>query len=847
MRQNNKKPLFTRPVSSGLGKIPPQALELEQVVIGAMLIEKNATHQVISLLKADDFYHEKHQRIYAAILELINESEPVDILTVSQKLRKTGQIEFVGGASYVTELTSRVNSAANIESHCRIIAEMSLKRQLISLISEVEGKCFDDTEDAFRCKEILDTGLSLITGNINSGKTRTMKDIVAENLKQIATAMGIPDGITGVPSGFTGIDKITAGWQNSDLIVIAARPGVGKALPLTANVLTINGWKLMGDLTTNDKVAGRDGEFYNITGVYPQGKKQMYKVVFEEGASVLCCKEHLWFTETRANRRSSKKPKPSGSVKSTIDIINSLRTGSDGRLNHCIPYCDPIKFNKKYLPIDPYLLGVLIGDGSTVKSILVSNPEKDIICRVKNSLPIGDYLSEGKDGLNHRINGGVTRELLRSMDLYGKRSYEKFIPHGYLHSDVDDRIKLLNGLIDTDGYVTKGNCCLEYSTTSYRLALDIKFLVQSLGGRCTYKRLVGKYKKNGKYFICRDYYRMIFSFDAPINPAWSSKHSAKFKAKRKPHKRFIADIIPMNIEVDCQCISVDSPDNLYITDNFVVTHNTAFVVSSALNSAIRFNMPGVIFSLEMSATQLGLRMMASELDFMDLSTDKLRRGKITEDAYDQINKHISSLINCKIYIDDTPALSISSLKSKAHDLKRKYGIKWVIVDYLQLVTCSEKGILREQQVSKVSSGLKALAKELNLPVIALSQLSRSVETRGGDKRPQQSDLRESGAIEQDADLIAFLYRPEYYGISEDANGFPTAGVGEFIISKHRNGPIEDIILKFVGKRTKFYNPGEDAEPSSVQNFKPLPRTPYNDFDSSGPKLASKDEDDIVPF
>lgn len=454
-------------------KLPPQATELEQTVLGAMLLESNAAYQVSGILKPGDFYSEKHQLIFASIQEMFQKGSQIDILTVTQDLRKKGVLESVGGAMYVTELTSRVNSAANIETHARIVAEHAIKRTLLSICSQVERKCYDETEDAFDCKNFMETLLNKLDSGVESSSIKSVREILGPVLKNIASAMHIPDGITGVPSGFQSIDEITGGWQPGDLIIIAARPAMGK---------------------------------------------------------------------------------------------------------------------------------------------------------------------------------------------------------------------------------------------------------------------------------------------------------------------------------------------------------TAFVVCNALNSAIRYDKPGVIFSLEMGSEQLVMRMITSELDNLELSTDKLRRGKISDLQYQAIHKNINGLVNSKIFIDDTTSLSLSKLRAKAFYLKRKHNIQWIIVDYLQLMTADIGKGNREQEIAAISRGLKALGKDLGLPVIALSQLSRSVENRT-DKTPMLSDLRESGAIEQDADIVSFLYRPEYYGDFEDEAGNDLRGVGKFIIAKHRNGSLEDIALKFESRKTKFFDPKtSNFEPSSARDF-----------------------------
>jgi replicative DNA helicase len=233
---------------------------------------------------------------------------------------------------------------------------------------------------------------------------------------------------------------------------------------------------------------------------------------------------------------------------------------------------------------------------------------------------------------------------------------------------------------------------------------------------------------------------------------------------------------------------------------------TGLVCTILRNAAVRFNIPVAIFSLEMASLQLVNRLISAE---SEVDGEKIKKGNFTQEEWARVVERTNQLSSAPLFIDDTPALSILELRAKSRRLKVQNNVQLIVVDYLQLMKGDSQGN-REQEISSISRSLKALAKELDVPVIALSQLSRGVETRGGDKRPQLSDLRESGAIEQDADMVMFLYRPEYYKITVDEEGVPTAGMAEVIIAKHRNGPLENVKLRFTGKYTKFdewnYNP-----------------------------------------
>jgi len=457
------------------GKLPPQAVDLEEAVLGAMMIDKKGVDDVIDILHADAFYKPAHQLIYQAIFQLFNESEPIDLLTVSNHLRKEAALDRVGGDFYLVGLTQKVSSSAHIEFHARIIIQKYIQRRLINISSEIIEEAYDETSDVFDLLDSAETKLFEVTqGNLKKS-SEAAEGLVAQAIKKIEEISN-KEGMSGIPSGFTKLDNLTSGWQPSDLVILAARPGMGK---------------------------------------------------------------------------------------------------------------------------------------------------------------------------------------------------------------------------------------------------------------------------------------------------------------------------------------------------------TAFVMSMAKNVAIDFEIPVAIFSLEMSSVQLITRMISSETG---ISSGKLRKGDLQPHEWEQLNVKVENLSKAPIFIDDTPSLSIFDLRAKARRLVSQHGVSMVIIDYLQLMTAGgSHGGNREQEISMISRNLKALAKELSIPVIALSQLSRAVETRGGSKRPLLSDLRESGAIEQDADIVSFIFRPEYYGQTEwdDDERTPCEGQAEFIVAKHRNGGLENIRLKFTGHLAQF----SDLEEAFATEF----QSKMNDF------------------
>lgn len=457
--QNRKKKIDTSSLPQAFepGKMPPQAIDLEEAVLGALMLEKEAVNDVIDVLSKESFYKEVHQKIYGAILTLFADSKPIDILTVTEQLRTNGELELVGGPYYISQLTNRVASAANIEFHARIISQKHIQRELIRISSDTIKDAYDETTDVFDLLDKAESSLFKVAeGNIRKNYD-SMTELIQQAIKQVEDLSHKIDGVSGIPTGFHDLDRVTSGFQPSDMVVLAARPGMGK---------------------------------------------------------------------------------------------------------------------------------------------------------------------------------------------------------------------------------------------------------------------------------------------------------------------------------------------------------TAFVLSLARNTAVEFNHPVAVFSLEMSSLQLVNRLIASETE---LPAEKLKKGQLQDHEWQQLHAKIGKLADAPIFIDDTPALSVFELRAKCRRLKAQHDIQMVIIDYLQLMTAGGEKGNREQEISTISRSVKSIAKELNVPIIALSQLSRAVETRGGDKKPQLSDLRESGAIEQDADMVMFIYRPEYYDIKTDEEGESLEGMGEIIIAKHRNGALENVQLKFIANLAKFSN------------------------------------------
>jgi SNF2 family DNA or RNA helicase len=352
--------------------------------------------------------------------------------------------------------------------------------------------------------------------------------------------------------------------------------GLGKAQPLDAKLLTPTGWKTMGEVKVGDLVIGSDGKATRVTGVYPQGEKEVFKVTFSDGSATECCDEHLWYVNTPVrNYRNAP-----GRVMELRKIRERLRDSSNNSM-HFVPLVEAVEFAppKAPLPLDPYLLGVLLGDGGIAHRCLFSSADAELVQEVESLLPAGVSVRATGHGVDYRIAGdkpggeNPVIEALRRLELFGLRSHEKFVPHCYKFAPTEVRLQVLQGLLDTDGHVRPADNNIEYCTTSLMLARDVQFLIQSLGGtaRIREKETTGRLA-----------YRMSVILPGEVAPFRLSRKADVYQPRQKyPPSRAIVDITPVGTK-PCQCIAVDAPDHLYVTDDFIVTHNTIQLISLLL-------------------------------------------------------------------------------------------------------------------------------------------------------------------------------------------------------------------------------------------------------------------------
>jgi replicative DNA helicase len=784
------------------GRRPPQAVDVEQSVLGAMLIDPSAIAQAIEVLPEGAFYDARHDKIYRSILALFERDNPVDYVTLAEELRRRGQLEEVGGAYYLTELTSKVGSAANVEYHGRIIAERSLLRRFIETTSILIGKAYDPGQDAF---ELLDEAegriFEISDANLRKSSV-TLADAVKETISRLESIHGQAQGITGVPSGFTRLDAMTSGWQKSDLIIIAARPSMGKCLGKGTPVMMHDGTvKPVERVQVGDLLMGDDSAPRRVLSL-ARGREPMYWVRQTYGMDYRVNESHILSVK---KSRSDSAREPKGTV-TDLDVRDWLSRSDKWRNDHK-GYKVAVDFPEQPLPVDPYLLGLWLGDGKRDSARIYSQDEEVVSYLYATAHERGKQVSvyDADRCPAYLITGGKggasktdsVQAALRASGVLG----DKHIPHVYLANSRANRLALLAGLIDSDGHRNAGHGgTYEIVQRDRRMAKQVKYLCDTLGLRTSLVAKRASIHATGFEGIA---WRVRFNgdlSDAPVRiarkqpPAWTDFRDWTVSG---------LTLEPDGVD-DYYGFEIDGNRRFLLGDG-TVTHNTALSLSMARNMALHPERPtGVaIFSLEMSAQQLAQRLLTSEAR---VDAQAARTGRMSQSEWRQMAEAAGRLTNAPIYIDDTPGLTILELRAKCRRLMSEYGLGCVVVDYLQLMHgTGGKNANREQEIAQISRSLKALAKELDVPVIALAQLSRAVETRGGDKRPQLSDLRESGSIEQDADVVCFLYRAERYGITVDENGNSTEGIGEVIIGKQRNGPIGSVEIAFVGQYARFEN------------------------------------------
>ena len=786
-------------------RIPPHNLDAERAVLGAVLLEgREALPRVIEILRPTDFYTESHRAIFGTMQTLFDRGAPVDLITLGEELRRADKLEFVGGPAALALLVEQASIASHLGAYSHIVRDMAVLRELIQTSTQIITKAYEAKKDVQGLVDDAERRIFGLAERRLEGSALPVGRILKNTFEYIERLYERKEHVTGVATGFEKLDLETSGFQPADFIIIAGRPSMGKAQPLDARVKTLTGWTRMGDLCVGDELASVDGLSSRVAAIFPQGRQPIYRVTFSDGRSTECTLDHLW--------RVSYRGWPAPRTLTTKQIVKLL---GRKRYQHRLWIDTPVGEygHSEILPVDPWLLGALLGDAKLSGSSLVfSTFEGDMLDRLRASAG-NDFMLRAAGGYDWRLvqaagahRAGVSgvapnalMDALRRLGLWNIGSHAKFVPEIYLNASRGARLELLAGLMDTDGWIEKWGSA-RFCSTSRRLAQDVATLVRSLGGWCSVRSRRPTYtyhgatKRGREAFVCN-----IHHPEPKSIVHLAQKRDRPLEAPRRHRRPIFMAIEPVRV-AEAQCISVTHPSGLYITDDFVVTHNTAFALNIAQHVGVNLRGAVLVLSLEMSAPQLVQRMLCAEAK---VDSQAVRTGYLSSSDWARLTSAAGRLSEARIFIDDSPGLTVLEARAKARRMKSEHGLDLLVIDYLQLMRGRSGIENRQQEISEISRSLKALAKELTVPVVALSQLSRAVEARSQrDFRPQLSDLRESGALEQDSDLILFLYRQSLY--KEDLPP-DEANIAEVIIGKQRNGPIGTVKVVFLPQYARFEN------------------------------------------
>lgn len=684
------------------GRQPPQDMAAEQSVLGGMLLSKDAIADVLEVLRPGDFYRPAHQSVYDAILDLYSRGEPADPVTVSAELDRRGDLKRIGGPPYLITLTQTVPTAANAGYYAEIVAEKSILRRLVQAGTRIVqfGYAGSDGQDVAEVVDRAQAEVYEVTERRTSEDFLPLEELLQPTMDEIDSIASRGGISLGVPTGFAELDEITNGLHPGQMIIVAARPGVGKALALDTPLPTPDGWTTMGEVVVGDHLIDAHGKPTRVVAATDiMVDRPCYEVEFSDGTVIVADAEHQWLT-SRAGV----------SAISTTEQI--AVTGEHEVLN-----CQAVQFPEVDLPIPAYVAGVALGGG--FEAI-----DTEVAARIEGELDS--------------------------------------IPELYLRGSVAQRRDLLAGLLDAAGSVNAdGSIALRAIGGSRELVvgLGLVWIDESI---VTDETVFGLHRK-----------QMLH------------KERRAAGTTVRSNSRFIVDVRKVE-SVPVRCVEVDNAEHLYLaSESMIPTHNSTLSMDFMRSCSIKHGMPSVIFSLEMSRTEIVMRLLSAEAK---IKLGDMRSGKMTDDDWTRLARRMSEISEAPLFVDDSPNLTMMEIRAKARRLKQRNGLKLIVVDYLQLMSSGKKVESRQQEVSDFSRQLKLLAKELECPVVAVCQLNRGPEQRT-DKKPMVSDLRESGSLEQDADMVILLHRPD--AIERDD---PRGGEADLILGKHRNGPTATITV-----------------------------------------------------
>lgn len=690
-------------------------------------------------IKTEDFFDVRCRTLFETVVGLFNEGKSFDDMSLGGVLSGRNLLKKSGGRTFILECVNSPTSSLAFDFYCDELVSLSKSRGLIYLGEQIVSMARGGEKGEL----VLSEAERLLIGISDASEDNTIKSsgVAVDEAISHLTLLREKSIMAGIATGFRDFDNVTYGLQPGMFYLIAARPAVGKAQPLDAPILKADGWSTMGELKVGDKLASVSGESSEVLAIHERGVLQNYRVSFSDGRSTECCGDHLW----EVFCRHWEEPR----ILSTLEIIEKLKVKRYQNriwIRRAIYDKEPVE-----LPIDPWVLGFLIGEGCLSKTpTSFSTTNEFALCKMKQRMSGEAEVTTNPDGRDHRLKGlpgkPYVRDLLKQLGLFGTHSWDKFIPDIYKNASYSQKLELIQGLMDSDGYVSKDNA-VSWSTVSEQLKEDVKYLIRSIGGYVSERQRYAQYSSQGQKKTGRLSYELgIFTDNKKELFTVPQKKSRAHNKKNLRRSNFVS--IEPTRKVESRCITVSDKSNLYFTDDFIVTHNSSLALGMAHHIA-RKGLPVIFFSLEMSSLELTNRMLSfdSGVDYRNVLI-----GSLDQEQWQKVMGSREHLTDIPLYIDDDPRLTLSKIKAKSRKIKSSHGqLGAIFIDYLQLMSMDGKQESRQVEISEISRGLKILSKELGCPVVALSQLNRQLEYRQ-DKRPMLADLRESGCLTGDAKI-----------------------------------------------------------------------------------------------
>ena len=800
-------------------RVPPQNLEAEEAILGGILVDPEAIGRVTDILEGEAFYLAAHRMIYEAALALHQEGNPADLMMVASWLIDRGTLDKVGGQSRLAELYDRTPSAVNIDLYAQLVMDKFLRRRLIRAGNEITGLGHDTAQEL---PEVLDAAEQKVF-NITQARPQDGLVSTAEVLTQTFAdieSRAIGQTLPGLACGFYDLDAMTQGFQRGDLIIVAGRPSMGKCLAWHSEIIVADGSVKTIEELYNQRNAKllTLGQNFKLKLTEPSvyvndGIKPTFRVTTRLGRQIETTLTHPFLTIQGWKPLSEIQAGDRIAVPRTLGVFGQEEVSQDV-LDDMFEQLD-CKSLANYSP-DLDSGGSSELDGSIPDLIFRLNKSQvaTLLNRLLSTDGWASVLSSGQCQVGYAtVNEKFARQIQHLFLRFGIIARLKIRHIKYKDDrriawqlDITDA-KSIRTLIDDIGIYGKEDAIekirvalqdKKYQTNRDLIPIEVWQTLRSAKGDESWSSLATRAGLVGTSNIhagTRSPTRERLSKLADALEVTAPEHAISLQHLANSDV-YWDEILSIEFVGDQQVYDLTIPETHNFVANDICVHNTSYVLNVARNIASYHKLPVAVFSLEMSRDQLVQRLLSSEVR---IESSRLRAGRISAQEWEPLAHEISKLSQLPLYIDDTPNLTVTEMRSRCRRLQAEYGgaLGLVVIDYLQLMGGNSEN--RVQMLSQITRGLKGLARELSVPVIALSQLSRGVESRT-DKRPMMSDLRESGAIEQDADLIMMLYRDEYY--NKDT---VDRGIAEIIINKHRNGPTGTVKLLFEPQYTQFRN------------------------------------------